>query len=146
MVVLVIWAFIAFPLTTLGTIVGRNWSGTPDNPCRVKTIPRPIPAKKWYLTPPVIAIMGGLLPFGSIFIEMYFIFTSFWNYKVQRPASQSANLVPCTLWHLCTAAGKARSNSVSVIVRDPVVLWLHYHGYVLHLNVHVELHGHRVKV
>ncbi|RDX64360.1 Transmembrane 9 superfamily member 1 [Mucuna pruriens] len=26
--------------------------------------------------------MGGLLPFGSIFIEMYFVFTSFWNYKV----------------------------------------------------------------
>jgi transmembrane 9 superfamily protein 3 len=27
-------------------------------------------------------LMGGLLPFGSIFIEMYFVFTSFWNYKV----------------------------------------------------------------
>eukprot|EP00271_Cylindrocystis_brebissonii_P003027 TRINITY_DN1377_c0_g1_i1.p1 TRINITY_DN1377_c0_g1~~TRINITY_DN1377_c0_g1_i1.p1 ORF type:complete len:600 (+),score=132.97 TRINITY_DN1377_c0_g1_i1:226-2025(+) len=81
-VVLVIWAFISFPLATLGTIVGRNWSGTPDNPCRVKTIPRPIPQKKWYLTPGVISLMGGLLPFGSIFIEMYFIFTSFWNYKV----------------------------------------------------------------
>ena len=26
--------------------------------------------------------MGGLLPFGSIFIEMYFVFKSFWNYKV----------------------------------------------------------------
>merc|ERR1740130_1572307 len=25
--------------------------------------------------------MTGVLPFGSIFIEMYFIFTSFWNYK-----------------------------------------------------------------
>jgi transmembrane 9 superfamily protein 3 len=24
---------------------------------------------------------AGLLPFGSIFIETYFIFTSFWNYK-----------------------------------------------------------------
>ncbi|CAI5956593.1 unnamed protein product [Closterium sp. NIES-64] len=81
-VVLVIWAFISFPLATLGTIVGRNWSGTPDNPCRVKTIPRPIPVKKWYLTPWVVSLMGGLLPFGSIFIEMYFIFTSFWNYKV----------------------------------------------------------------
>eukprot|EP00897_Mesotaenium_endlicherianum_P009813 jgi/Mesen1/8860/ME000053S08260 len=81
-VILVIWAFISFPLATLGTIVGRNWSGTPDNPCRVKTIPRPIPQKKWYLTPWVVALMGGLLPFGSIFIEMYFIFTSFWNYKV----------------------------------------------------------------
>ncbi|KAI3774486.1 hypothetical protein L1987_49044 [Smallanthus sonchifolius] len=81
-VVFVIWAFISFPLALLGTVVGRNWSGTPNNPCRVKTIPRPIPEKKWYLTPSVVSIMGGLLPFGSIFIEMYFVFTSFWNYKV----------------------------------------------------------------
>ncbi|KAJ7565859.1 hypothetical protein O6H91_02G077800 [Diphasiastrum complanatum] len=81
-VMLVIWAFISFPLALFGTVVGRNWSGTPDNPCRVKTIPRPIPEKKWYLTPAVVSLMGGLLPFGSIFIEMYFVFTSFWNYKV----------------------------------------------------------------
>ncbi|XP_024544739.1 transmembrane 9 superfamily member 1 [Selaginella moellendorffii] len=81
-VVFVIWAFISFPLALLGTVVGRNWNGTPDNPCRVKTIPRPIPEKKWYLKPSIVALMGGLLPFGSIFIEMYFVFTSFWNYKV----------------------------------------------------------------
>ncbi|KAL4556116.1 hypothetical protein LXL04_038757 [Taraxacum kok-saghyz] len=81
-VVFVIWAFVSFPLALLGTVVGRNWSGAPNNPCRVKTIPRPIPEKKWYLTPFVVSIMGGLLPFGSIFIEMYFVFTSFWNYKV----------------------------------------------------------------
>ncbi|XP_073285940.1 transmembrane 9 superfamily member 1-like [Primulina huaijiensis] len=81
-VVFIIWGFISFPLALLGTVVGRNWSGTPNNPCRVKTIPRPIPEKKWYLTPSVISLMGGLLPFGSIFIEMYFVFTSFWNYKV----------------------------------------------------------------
>ncbi|KAG5248484.1 transmembrane superfamily member [Salix suchowensis] len=81
-VVFVIWGFISFPLALLGTVVGRNWSGAPNNPCRVKTIPRPIPEKKWYLTPSVVSMMGGLLPFGSIFIEMYFVFTSFWNYKV----------------------------------------------------------------
>ncbi|GKV21224.1 hypothetical protein SLEP1_g31222 [Rubroshorea leprosula] len=81
-VVFVIWAFISFPLALLGTVVGRNRSGAPNNPCRVKTIPRPIPEKKWYLTPSVVSLMGGLLPFGSIFIEMYFVFTSFWNYKV----------------------------------------------------------------
>ncbi|KAF8411890.1 hypothetical protein HHK36_004448 [Tetracentron sinense] len=81
-VVFIIWAFISFPLALLGTVVGRNWSGAPNNPCRVKTIPRPIPEKKWYLTPSVVSLMGGLLPFGSIFIEMYFVFTSFWNYKV----------------------------------------------------------------
>ncbi|KAG6477160.1 hypothetical protein ZIOFF_066412 [Zingiber officinale] len=80
-VMFILWAFISFPLALLGTVVGRNWSGSPNNPCRVKTIPRPIPEKKWYLTPSVISLMGGLLPFGSIFIEMYFVFTSFWNYK-----------------------------------------------------------------
>ncbi|KAK9095838.1 hypothetical protein Sjap_021335 [Stephania japonica] len=81
-VVFIIWGFISFPLALLGTVVGRNWSGAPNNPCRVKTIPRPIPEKKWYLTPSIVSLMGGLLPFGSIFIEMYFVFTSFWNYKV----------------------------------------------------------------
>lgn len=82
-VMLVIWAFISFPLALFGTVVGRNWSGQPDNPCRVKSIPRPIPDKKWYLKPSVVALLGGLLPFGSIFIEMYFVFTSFWQYKVR---------------------------------------------------------------
>ncbi|MCD7466411.1 Transmembrane 9 super member 3 [Datura stramonium] len=81
-VVFVIWAFISLPLALLGTVVGRNWSGTPNNPCRVKNIPRPIPEKKWYLRPSVISVVGGLLPFASIFIEMYFIFSSFWTYMV----------------------------------------------------------------
>jgi hypothetical protein len=38
----------------------------------------------WYLRPWAICAAGGLLPFGSIFIEMYFVFTSFWNYKARR--------------------------------------------------------------
>lgn len=28
-----------------------------------------------------MSMLSGLLPFGSIFIEIYFVFTSFWNYK-----------------------------------------------------------------
>ncbi|XP_073150086.1 transmembrane 9 superfamily member 1-like isoform X2 [Henckelia pumila] len=81
-VVFVIWAFVSFPLALLGSVVGRNWSGAPNNPCRIKTIPRPIPEKNWYLKPSVVSIVGGLLPFGSVSIEMYFVFTSFWNYRV----------------------------------------------------------------
>ena len=34
------------------------------------------------MEPWVIVALGGILPFGSIFIEMYFIFTSFWAYKI----------------------------------------------------------------
>ena len=35
-----------------------------------------------FMEPWLIILAGGLLPFGSIFIEMYFVFTSFWAYKI----------------------------------------------------------------
>jgi len=74
--------FVVLPLTLVGTVLGRNLSGQSDHPCRVNAVPRPIPEKKWFMEPPVIVALGGILPFGSIFIEMYFIFTSFWAYKI----------------------------------------------------------------
>jgi len=74
--------FVILPLTLVGTVLGRNLSGTPDYPCRINAVPRPIPEKKWFMEPLVIILLGGILPFGSIFIEMYFIFTSFWAYKI----------------------------------------------------------------
>lgn len=74
--------FVIMPLTLVGTVLGRNLYGAPNVPCRVNTVPRPIPEKKWFMEPLVIIILGGVLPFGSIFIEMYFIFTSFWAYKI----------------------------------------------------------------
>ncbi|KAK0412257.1 hypothetical protein QR680_006116 [Steinernema hermaphroditum] len=77
-----ICVFVILPLTLVGTILGRNISGQKNNPCRVNAVPRPIPDKKWFLEPTLIVLMGGILPFGSIFIEMYFIFTSFWAYKI----------------------------------------------------------------
>ncbi|KAL1923231.1 uncharacterized protein VTP21DRAFT_9607 [Calcarisporiella thermophila] len=77
-----IWLFLVFPLTLLGAIIGRNWNGQPDFPCRVNPIPRPIPDKPWYAEPLMVIAAGGILPFGSIFIEMYFIFSSFWEYKI----------------------------------------------------------------
>ena len=62
--------FVILPLTLVGTVLGRNLSGTPDYPCRINAVPRPIPEKKWFMEPLVIILLGGILPFGSIFIEM----------------------------------------------------------------------------
>ncbi len=45
-VVVLIWTCISVPLCLFGTVIGRNWNGVPDNPCRVKRIPSPIPEKK----------------------------------------------------------------------------------------------------
>merc|ERR1712025_1543338 len=76
-----IWLFVSCPLILLGTIVGRSTVQAGDFPCRVNNIHRPIPDGKWYTQPITLALVSGVLPFGSIFIEMYFIFSSFWNYK-----------------------------------------------------------------
>eukprot|EP00051_Salpingoeca_urceolata_P033279 m.20002 g.20002 ORF g.20002 m.20002 type:complete len:594 (-) comp6059_c0_seq1:73-1854(-) len=76
------WLFVILPLTLVGSVLGRNIAGVHDVPCRVNPVPRPIPEKKWFMEPWVIVLLGGVLPFGSIFIEMYFIFTSFWAYKI----------------------------------------------------------------
>ncbi|KAJ1556529.1 Transmembrane 9 super member 3, partial [Nowakowskiella sp. JEL0078] len=46
-----IWLLLVFPLTLLGTIVGRNWASEASFPCRVNPIPRPIPDKPWYAEP-----------------------------------------------------------------------------------------------
>jgi transmembrane 9 superfamily protein 3 len=72
---------VAFPLHVLGTILGRQWNAKVEVPCPPKKFPRPIPPKRWYQSHAIIILLTGLLPFGSIFIEMYFILTSFWNYK-----------------------------------------------------------------
>ena len=62
--------FVILPLTLVGTVLGRNLAGQPDFPCRINAVPRPIPEKKWFMEPAVIIVLGGVLPFGSIFIEM----------------------------------------------------------------------------
>lgn len=67
----------------LGSIAAKNYRFLPTNPCRVKRIPSHIPLRPWYLRPTSIALLGGILPFGSISIELYFVFTSLWNYKVR---------------------------------------------------------------
>ncbi|KAJ8979584.1 hypothetical protein NQ317_019159 [Molorchus minor] len=62
--------FVILPLTLVGTVLGRNLAGQPDYPCRINAVPRPIPEKKWFMEPGVIILVGGVLPFASIFIEM----------------------------------------------------------------------------
>jgi len=71
LVIVSICAFVIIPLNLIGTLIGRSIKGQADIPCRINVVPRPIPDKKWYLEPFVIAIIAGFLPFGSIFIEMY---------------------------------------------------------------------------
>ena len=50
-------------------------------PCASDTAQSPIPPAAFYAKPRFICLVSGLLPFGSIFIEVFFIFASIWSYK-----------------------------------------------------------------
>jgi len=80
-IMLCLWLLVTFPITFVGTVFGMKVGGIPDNPCRVHPMPKSIPAKRLYQELWVHVVLGGILPFGSIFIEMYFVFTAFWQYK-----------------------------------------------------------------
>eukprot|EP00566_Odontella_aurita_P008305 CAMPEP_0113554222 /NCGR_PEP_ID=MMETSP0015_2-20120614/16032_1 /TAXON_ID=2838 /ORGANISM="Odontella" /LENGTH=678 /DNA_ID=CAMNT_0000455345 /DNA_START=82 /DNA_END=2118 /DNA_ORIENTATION=+ /assembly_acc=CAM_ASM_000160 len=90
-ILFLIWIFVSVPLCILGTLIGRHTKlagkGTGVGmvelfPCRVNSIPRPIPTDvPWYGNPANLVPFAGLLSFGSIFIELYYVLTSLWNYK-----------------------------------------------------------------
>jgi len=79
-----LYVFISVPLCVVGTLMGRHSSAgsATSFPCRVNAIPRPIPQDvPWYGKPSGLIPLAGLLSFGSIFIELYYVLTSLWNYK-----------------------------------------------------------------
>lgn len=72
-----LWFFVSAPLVLLGAYVGFTRDAIAPV-TRVNTFARTIPTQPWYLSPAVTALVGGVLPFGAIFIELYFIMTSIW--------------------------------------------------------------------
>ena len=73
--VLLLWFLISVPLSVAGYFYGLK-HGSFSNPVRVNPIPRQIPPKPRYLQPIQAAILGGILPFGAAFVELYFVLSS----------------------------------------------------------------------
>eukprot|EP00357_Protocruzia_adherens_P027013 CAMPEP_0114990182 /NCGR_PEP_ID=MMETSP0216-20121206/10640_1 /TAXON_ID=223996 /ORGANISM="Protocruzia adherens, Strain Boccale" /LENGTH=643 /DNA_ID=CAMNT_0002353301 /DNA_START=17 /DNA_END=1948 /DNA_ORIENTATION=- len=78
---LCLWFLVSTPFTFLGSLLGYKRQQI-ENPCKINKIPRPVPQQKWYLRSKFTIFAGGLLPFGSIFIELYFIMSSMWGAKL----------------------------------------------------------------
>ncbi|KAF4678194.1 hypothetical protein FOL47_003256 [Perkinsus chesapeaki] len=77
---LVLWFGISVPLVYLGAAAAyrRDPIGFP---CRVNSIPRPIPPQPWFLKPWLLCLVGGVLPFGAVFTELFFIMSSLWQHQ-----------------------------------------------------------------
>ena len=77
---LVLWFGISVPLVFLGSYVGyRRKAG--ELPVRINQIPRQVPEQVWYMQPTFSVIVGGVLPFGAVFIELFFILSSIWLHQ-----------------------------------------------------------------
>jgi len=74
---LLMWFGISVPLVFVGAFFGFK-AKLKDNPTRTNEIPREIPQQAWYMVGVFNVLMGGILPFGAIFIELFFMMTSVW--------------------------------------------------------------------
>lgn len=76
-----LWFGISVPLVFLGSYFGFKKDEI-RHPVRVNNIPRQVPAQPWYLHPIPSILVGGILPFGAVFIELFFIMSSIWLAQV----------------------------------------------------------------
>ncbi|CAI9779675.1 unnamed protein product [Fraxinus pennsylvanica] len=72
-----LWFGISVPLIFVGSYIGFKKPAIED-PVKTNKIPRQIPEQAWYMNPVFSILIGGILPFGAVFIELFFILTSIW--------------------------------------------------------------------
>ncbi|KAI0478433.1 Nonaspanin [Xylariaceae sp. FL0804] len=81
LVIVAIWFVISVPLSVTGSWLGFR-APVIEPPVRTNQIPRQIPPATTYLRPIPSMLLVGILPFGAIFVELYFIMSSIWFSKI----------------------------------------------------------------
>ncbi|QSZ29134.1 hypothetical protein DSL72_003645 [Monilinia vaccinii-corymbosi] len=81
LVIVSIWFFFSLPLSFAGSWIGFRQPAI-ASPVRINQIPRQIPPSTSYMRPIPSMLLVGILPFGAIFVELYFIMSSIWFSKV----------------------------------------------------------------
>nr|XP_033512686.1 transmembrane 9 superfamily member 7-like isoform X3 [Nicotiana tomentosiformis] len=79
-VLVLLWFGISVPLVFLGSFLGYRKPAVED-PVKTNKIPRLIPLQPWYMNPLFTTLFGGILPYGAVFIELFFVLTSIWLYQ-----------------------------------------------------------------
>jgi len=77
---LVLWFGISVPLVFLGAYIGFRRPPI-EVPVRTNSIARQIPAQPWFIQPVFTSAVGGILPFGAVFTELFFIMSSLWQHQ-----------------------------------------------------------------
>lgn len=85
--VLAIWLFVGLPLTLIGGITGKRRAEASafSAPVRTKNFIREIPpVQRFWNHLPVQMLIGGLLPFGAIYLELHYVFDAAWGHAMYQ--------------------------------------------------------------
>lgn len=75
------WLLLDVPLVFVGSLLGFRMDPY-SNPVRTNVLLRQIPEQLWYLKPWVSIPMGGVLPFGTLVVELIFVAKSIWQQEL----------------------------------------------------------------
>lgn len=75
--IVAMWLGISLPLTFVGAYMGYKRDKI-EPATAVVGEPIEIPPTQWYLSSIVTVLVGGILPFGVVFVELFFILSSMW--------------------------------------------------------------------
>jgi len=78
---LFLWFCVSVPLVFLGSYFGYK-TDLPTFPVRTNQIPRAIPTQPWYMNSVLLCMAGGILPFGAMSVELYFIMSALWLHQI----------------------------------------------------------------
>lgn len=80
--IFVMLLFLGLPLLLLGGSYGRRIISKFEAPCRTTKCVREIPRQRWYRGILPQMALAGFLPFGAIYIELYYILASIWGHRI----------------------------------------------------------------
>lgn len=78
---LFLWFCVSVPLVFIGSFFGYKKESLAF-PVRTNQIPRQIPIQKWYLNPILTSLIAGVLPFGAVSVELFFIMSALWLHQI----------------------------------------------------------------
>ena len=76
-----LWVCVSTPLVFVGSFLGYRAEKI-SVPTKTNQIARFVPELPWYATPPFSFLLGGILPFGSVCIELFFIMSALWLHQI----------------------------------------------------------------
>jgi len=79
--VIFLWFGVSTPLVFIGAYFGFKKEAI-TTPVRTNQIARHIPDQVWYTNPVFSVLLGGILPFGAVCIELFFIMSAVWLHQI----------------------------------------------------------------